>query len=109
MKISLVVPTLNAGCFIEPLLTRVKEQTIPVNEIVIVDSDSDDDTVDKAKKFDGVKIISIERKDFNHGICPHCGQPLRCFDKDSQGGHLWTCDNCGYYTATSWIKHKILK
>ena len=67
MKISLVVPTLNAGCFIEPLLTRVKEQTIPVNEIVIVDSDSDDDTVDKAKKFDGVKIISIERKDFNHG------------------------------------------
>lgn len=50
-----------------------------------------------------------ERKDFNHGICPRCGQPLRCFDKDSQGGYLWTCDNCGYYTATSWIKHKILK
>ena len=28
---------------------------------------------------------------------------------DSQGGYLWKCDNCGYYTATSWIKHKNVK
>lgn len=67
MKISLVIPTLNAGKFIEPLLKRLKEQTVPVDEIVIVDSASDDDTVAKAQTFDGVKVISIERKDFNHG------------------------------------------
>lgn len=67
MKISLVIPTLNAGKFIEPLLKRLKEQTVPVDEIVVVDSASDDDTVSKAQKFDGVKTISIERKDFNHG------------------------------------------
>ena len=67
MKVSLIIPTLNAGQFIEPLLKRIKEQTVPVEEIVIVDSASDDDTVEKAKKFDGVKVISIERKDFNHG------------------------------------------
>lgn len=67
MRISLVVPTLNAGKFIEPLIIRLKEQTIPVDEIVVVDSASDDDTVSIASKFDGVKVISIERKDFNHG------------------------------------------
>ena len=51
----------------------------------------------------------IERKHFNNGICPYCGQPLRCFDMDSQGGYLWKCDNCGYFTSTSWIKHKNVK
>ena len=67
VKISLIIPTLNAGKFIEPLLKRLKEQTVPIDEIVIVDSASDDDTVAKAMKFDGVKVISIDRKNFNHG------------------------------------------
>ena len=67
VKLSLIIPTLNAGKFIEPLLQRLKEQTVPIDEIVIIDSASDDDTVTKAKKFDGVKTISIERKNFNHG------------------------------------------
>ena len=67
VKISLIIPTLNAGKFIEPLLKRLKEQTVPIDEIVIVDSASDDDTVVKAMKFDGVKVITIDRKDFNHG------------------------------------------
>ncbi|WP_074208678.1 glycosyltransferase family 2 protein [Fibrobacter sp. UWB11] len=67
MKISLIIPTLNAGKFIEPLLKRLKEQTVSIDEIVIVDSASDDDTVAKAMNFDGVKVISIDRKNFNHG------------------------------------------
>ena len=37
MKISLVVPTLNAERFIGPLITRLKEQTVPIDEIVVVD------------------------------------------------------------------------
>ena len=67
VKISLVVPTLNAGKYIEPLLKRLKEQNVPIDEIIVVDSASNDDTVDKAKAFEGVKVISIDRKDFNHG------------------------------------------
>ncbi|MBR4680552.1 MAG: glycosyltransferase family 2 protein [Fibrobacter sp.] len=67
MKVSLVIPTLNAGAYIEPLLKRLKEQTVPIDEIVIVDSSSEDDTVAKANKFDGVKVFSIKRKEFNHG------------------------------------------
>ena len=45
-----------------------------------------------------------EKKDFNNGICPRCGKPLRHFDDDSQGGQGWYCDNCGYHTWISWFK-----
>ena len=89
LKISLVIPTLNAGKYIEPLLKRIKEQTIPVDEIVIVDSSSDDDTVIKAQKFDDVKVISIERKDFNHGgtrdlaIQQTTGDIILCLTQDA--------------------------
>ena len=89
VKISLIIPTLNAGKYIEPLLKRIKEQTIPVDEIVIVDSSSDDDTVIKAQKFDDVKVISIERKDFNHGgtrdlaIQQTTGDIILCLTQDA--------------------------
>lgn len=89
MKVCLIVPTLNAGKFIEPLLQRLKEQTVPIAEIVVVDSASEDDTVAKAKKFDGVKIISIERKDFNHGgtrdlaIRQTTGDIILCITQDA--------------------------
>ena len=38
MKISLIVPTLNAGKYIEQLLQRLKDQTVPIDEIVVIDS-----------------------------------------------------------------------
>ena len=45
-----------------------------------------------------------EKKHFNNGICPNCGEPLRYFDSDSQGGQGWTCDKCNYTTWISWFK-----
>lgn len=89
MKISLIIPTLNAGKFIEPLLQRLKEQTVPIDEVVIIDSESDDDTIAKAKTFDGVKTISIKRKDFNHGgtrdfaIQQTTGDIILCLTQDA--------------------------
>ena len=47
-----------------------------------------------------------EKKDFNNGVCPNCGKPLRHFDTDSQGGQGWCCDDCGYTTWISWFKWK---
>lgn len=47
---------------------------------------------------------SIEKKHFNNGICPNCGEPLRHFGDDSQGGQGWCCDKCGYDTWISWFK-----
>lgn len=89
MKISLIVPTLNAGKYIEPLLQRLKNQTVPIDEIVVIDSESNDDTVAKARKFDGVKTMSVLRKDFNHGgtrdlaIQQTTGDIILCITQDA--------------------------
>lgn len=42
-----------------------------------------------------------ERKRWNGGICPVCGNNLRHFDTDSQNGHGWVCDKCNYITWVS--------
>lgn len=89
MKISLIVPTLNAGKYIVPLLQRLKEQTVSIDEIVVIDSASDDDTVAKASRFEGVSTISISRKDFNHGgtrdlaIQQTTGDIILCITQDA--------------------------
>lgn len=48
-----------------------------------------------------------EKKEYNNGICK-CGEKLKAFALDSQGGTGWTCDNpkCRHYVWTSWIKPK---
>ena len=45
----------------------------------------------------------IEKKQFNNGICPKCGNRLRYFDTDSHGGKGFTCDNCHYTVWVSWF------
>ena len=66
MKISVIIPTLNAGTSIGKLLSSLGAQDIGTPEITVIDSSSDDDTVDIAKGF-GVKTIVIPKSDFNHG------------------------------------------
>jgi hypothetical protein len=43
-----------------------------------------------------------EKKRFNNGICLCCGGKLSCFDMDSQGGRLYDCDGCEYWTSVSY-------
>lgn len=89
MKISLIVPTLNAGKYIEPLLQRLEDQTVPIDEIVVIDSESDDDTIAKAQKFADVKTMTVLRKDFNHGgtrdlaIQQTTGDVILCITQDA--------------------------
>ena len=67
MKISVVIPTLNASAEIESLLISITKQTLKPNEIIVVDSESDDETVSLANPHPLVRVISIQRDDFNHG------------------------------------------
>lgn len=46
--------------------------------------------------------IYTEKKDFNDGICPRCGNKLMYFAMDSQGGRGYCCDHCVYHTWVSW-------
>lgn len=68
MSISLVIPTLDAQAEIGDLLKILLSQTLCPDEIIVVDSASSDSTVEIASGFDGVRVIEIERCDFNHGL-----------------------------------------
>ena len=65
--ISVIVPTLNAGRQIDTLLTRLEQQTRKPDEIIVVDSSSEDITQEMIKRHLEVKLIVIDRKNFNHG------------------------------------------
>lgn len=67
-KVSLVIPTLDAESDIEGLLNRIYRQTRLPDEVIVVDSSSSDRTVDIVKMFELVRLISIERSEFNHGL-----------------------------------------
>lgn len=67
-KVSLVIPTLNAESDIEGLLNRIYRQTRRPDEVIVVDSDSSDSTVDIVKTFEWVRLVSIQRFEFNHGL-----------------------------------------
>jgi rhamnosyltransferase len=64
--VSVVIPTFNAGKCIHSLLASIRSQTVPC-EVIVIDSSSTDGTAAISKSC-GAKIISIKKKDFNHGI-----------------------------------------
>ncbi len=67
-NISVIIPTLNAGTMIDDLLSALERQTITPAEIIVVDSSSDDDTQAIVRtKHPEVRLLVIDRKDFNHG------------------------------------------
>lgn len=66
-RVSVVVPTLNAQGEIGPLLDGLLEQTLTPAEVLVVDSSSDDGTVAEASLRDGVEVVVIDRRSFNHG------------------------------------------
>lgn len=65
--ISLIIPTLNAEKYLEKLLDIINAQTVKPDEIIIIDSESDDRTVELCKKYNTVKVIEIKRMNFDHG------------------------------------------
>lgn len=67
MSVGLVIPTLNAGRELGALLDAVEGQTRRPDDVLVVDSSSDDDTVEIVKSYPGVRVISIRREDFDHG------------------------------------------
>ncbi len=68
--ISLVVPTLNAGAEIDGLLDALDHQTVRIDEVLVVDSSSDDGTIEIAARR-GARTVSIPRSDFDHGGTRH--------------------------------------
>lgn len=69
--VSLIIPTLNAEQELSKLLEILLAQSTPINEIVIVDSSSEDNTqkvaLQYSKAYPNITLHVINRSDFNHG------------------------------------------
>lgn len=67
MKVSVIIPTLNAGKDLPDLLRMLLKQERPADEILVVDSASEDNTIEICKACDAVSLIQIKREEFDHG------------------------------------------
>ena len=72
-KVSVIIPTFNAGVAFEKLLCSLNEQSgLDDLEIIVVDSGSKDKTVDVCKR-NGVKLIEITQEEFSHSYARNLG------------------------------------
>jgi len=83
-RISVVIPTFQEGRYLAKVLSRVAEMKPPI-EIVVVDSGSQDNTVEVAKQFTD-KIYPIRERGIskakNHGAQQASGEILVFLDAD---------------------------
>ncbi len=66
VKISIIIPTYNASQCIEALLAKLNAQPLQEPEIIIIDSSSEDRTIEMVKRFN-VRLVSIPKAEFDHG------------------------------------------
>lgn len=64
--ITIIIPTCNASKYLPSLLARLESQTIKNYELMVVDSSSNDNTVDIAQSH-RANVITIPQSEFDHG------------------------------------------
>ncbi len=74
-RVGIVIPTLQAGRYLEKLLPALRSQSLPPCAIVVIDSSSIDDTVAQARTS-GAIVEVIARSDFDHGATRNRGAAL---------------------------------
>jgi glycosyltransferase involved in cell wall biosynthesis len=83
--ISIIIPTLNSEKTLERCLKSIKDQSYQNYEIIIVDGNSKDKTVEIAKKYNA-KVISVDIKNMskqtNIGISNSAGKYIYRIDSD---------------------------
>ena len=65
-KVSVIIPTYNAGPGFGDLLDRLWSQSNRPHEIIVIDSSSEDGTPDVAVR-NGAMLLTIAREEFDHG------------------------------------------
>ncbi len=72
-KVSILIPTKNAGSLFKEVLNSIKNQEYEeAIDLLIVDSGSNDETLEIAKKYDA-RILDIPAHEFNHGLTRNYG------------------------------------
>lgn len=70
--VSIIIPTYNAGEFLDAVLQSVYSQTLSPLEVIIIDSSSTDNTSEIAIRWP-VEFWTIRKEDFNHGATRNMG------------------------------------
>lgn len=79
-NVSVIIPTKNGGGQLSLLLKNIRSQKKVVDvEIIVIDSESTDNSPEIAKEF-GAKVIQISQKEFNHGATRNLGAKESCGD-----------------------------
>lgn len=65
--VSVIIPTRNPGEQLRPLLEALLCQTRKPDEIIVVDSASEDGTVEVCREFPEVTLLPIPKGEFDHG------------------------------------------
>lgn len=65
-EVSVVIPVLNAGPFLDILLPALARQGLPHDRFLVLDSQSTDGSAAAFRDF-GATVVEIKRADFNHG------------------------------------------
>ena len=72
-KISVIIPVKNGGDKLRELLSKIRSQRkVQDVEIIVMDSESTDNSIQIAKEFGG-KVIHIPQEEFNHGRTRNLG------------------------------------
>lgn len=86
MKISIIVTSYNVENYIEQCINSILNQTFKDFELIIVDDGSTDDTVNKIKRFDKVRLIQNKHSGAancrNIGIANSLGKYICILDAD---------------------------
>lgn len=98
--VAVIIPTKNAGAEFTSTLSKIAEQKfIKSVRLVIIDSGSQDNTVNLSKSY-GATVIEINPKDFNHGktrnLAAQSAQDCKYLVFITQDaipiGEYWLCD-----------------
>jgi len=66
LRVSTIIPTYNRRAFVFRAIDSVLAQTIPVDEIIVVDDGSSDGTADAIRNHYGPRVITIQQE--NQGV-----------------------------------------
>ena len=71
--VSVIIPVRNEAKRIKQCIEGILKQTVPVHEIIVIDSGSTDGTLDILAEFPQVDLIEIDGSTFNHGLTRNLG------------------------------------
>lgn len=94
MKISLVIPVYNEEAYIEECLQSVQKLAVTPHEVIIVDNNCTDKTIEKVKRFPFVTVVREKRQGMiaarNAGFNKATGDIIARCDADTHVPRSWT-------------------